>query len=348
MAIAQMRCLYFSRTGSTKHSSITHHLVQNLMAFRNAFMTSSLLSRSARKLALRMGSGLLALSLSLGTALPTFAADPFRTSSPHAIGELTEDAFRAIFEDADYVAAREILARAETAESDEPLVHAMLASMAYLDGEEGLEEVQRRAFLTQEAAQALIDSGADPLRGNLYTAVGVFLEGAYVMQTQGVARGTPRALGMLQKVFSALDAAEAIDSEDAELNLLKGYMDLMLAVNLPFSDPADAIARMEQYGSPTYLAQRGIAIGYRDLGEYDAAMVAVDKAISEASDNPELLYLKAQLLSRLGRQNESVDYFNQALQYKDQLPANLVRRMTWEGCIAEGTPGQECSDLVGY
>jgi len=318
------------------------------MVFRNAYMTSSPLSRSAHKLALRVGSGFLALSLAVGTALPTFAADPFRTSDPHDIGELTEEAFRAVFEEANYVSAQEILARAETQESDEPLVHAMLASMAYLEGDDGLPEVARRAQLTQETAQTLIDSGLDPLRGNLYTAVGIFLEGAYVLKTDGVARGTPRALGMLQKVFSALDAAEAIDSEDSELNLLKGYMDLMLAVNLPFSDPADAISRMEQFGSPTYLTQRGIAIGYRDLGEYDAAMVAVDKAISEASNNPELFYLKAQLLSRLNKKSESVEYFNKALEYEAQLPANLVRRITWEGCIAEGTPGEECSARVGY
>ena len=99
------------------------------MVFRNAYMTSSRF-RSVRKLSIRVGRGLLALSLTVGTAFPTFAADPFRTSSPHDIGELTEEAFRAIFEEADYVSAQEILARAETQEADEPLVHAMLASMA--------------------------------------------------------------------------------------------------------------------------------------------------------------------------------------------------------------------------
>ncbi|MEL6157595.1 MAG: Sll0314/Alr1548 family TPR repeat-containing protein [Cyanobacteria bacterium J06554_11] len=317
-------------------------------------ISSSLFGRSnraVRKLSIRLGSGLLALGLSVGSlgvgvALPAFAADPFRTSSPHDIGELTEAAFQAIFRDGDYEEAQQILQAAETAEADEPLVHAMLASMAYLEGDAGLEEVARRATLTREAAEALVET--DPLRGHLYTAVGVFLEGAYVLQTEGVAKGTPRALGMLQTVFSELDAAERIDPTDSELNLLKGYMDLMLAVNLPFSNPEEAISRMDQYGNPVYLTQRGIAIGYRDLAQYDAAMIAVDKAIAAAPENPELFYLKAQLHARLGNGDESVEYFNRALAYEDQLPENLVRRITWEGCIAEGVPGQTCSDRVGY
>ena len=195
-----------------------------------------------RKLATRAGSGLLALGLSLSVALPSLAADPFRTTSPHDIGDNTEAAFKAIFRDGDYVGAREYLEQAKTTEDDEPLVHAMLASMAYLDAD--WDEVANRAELTKTKAQALVDT--DPLRGHLYTAVGVFLEGAHVLKTRGVARGTPTALAMLQRVFSELDDAESIAPDDPELNLLKGYMDLMLAVNLPFSNPAEAIARMDR------------------------------------------------------------------------------------------------------
>lgn len=297
-----------------------------------------------RKLATRAGSGLLALGLSLSVALPSLAADPFRTTSPHDIGDNTEAAFKAIFRDGDYVGAREYLEDAKTTEGDEPLVHAMLASMAYLDAD--WDEVANRAELTKTKAQALVHT--DPLRGHLYTAVGVFLEGAHVLKTRGVARGTPTALAMLQRVFSELDDAESINSNDPELNLLKGYMDLMLAVNLPFSNPAEAIARMDQYGSPIYLSQRGIAIGYRDLEQYDEAIAAVNQALGAAPENPELFYLKAQLLARQGAREESVVLFNQALDYADQLPQPLVQRITWEGCIAEGNAGEECSALVGY
>ncbi|MGB7084229.1 MAG: Sll0314/Alr1548 family TPR repeat-containing protein [Phormidesmis sp.] len=303
-------------------------------------------SRALRKRVTRVGSALLAFSLSLGMALPTLAADPFRSSSSHEIGEHTEAAFEAIFKEGDYVSAREALVQAEETEPDEPLVHAMLASMAYLEGDAGLPEVKARAELTTEKAKALVDS--DPLRGHLYTAVGIFLEGAYVLKTEGIAKGTPRALAMLQRVFSELDDAESIAPNDPELNLLKGYMDLMLAVNLPFSNPEEAIERMSSYGSPTYLTQRGIAIGYRDLEQYDDAMSAVDQALSAAPDNPELLYLKAQISNRLGNQAESAALFEEALTYSEQLPEGLVKRITWEGCVVEGTPHQECSELVGY
>ena len=319
------------------------------MAFQNTSMMSlsspsQYSSRSFRKLATRVGSGLLALGLSVTVALPSFAADPFRTSNPREIGELTEDAFEAIFKEGDYASARQILARAETEEAGEPLVHAMLASMAYLEGDSGLDEVLRRAELTKQTAQAMLDSGRDPLRGHLYSAVGVFLEGAHLLKTQGVAQGTPAALGMLQQVFSSMDAAEAIDPNDSELNLLKGYMDLMLAVNLPFSNPDEAITRMSNHGSPIYLAQRGIAIGYRDLEEYDKALVAVDNAIADAGDNPELFYLKGQVLVRSGNREASVPWFQRALENAEgRLPDRLTRQIRFEECRA--LRGDDCGRL---
>jgi tetratricopeptide (TPR) repeat protein len=305
--------------------------------------TMSSIRLPVHRLRTRLGSGLLAVLLGVGTALPTLAADPFRantSTTPHSIGPLTEDAFEAIFKTGDYEAARTVLNKAKTDEADEPLVHAMLASMAYLSGD--LEGVLDYAKSTQSAAQTL--QSTDELRGHLYTAVGTFLEGAYVLKTEGVAQGTPRALGMLQTVFSEIDDAESIDPNDPELNLIKGYMDLMLAVNLPFSDPEEAISRMDAHGSPSYLTQRGIAVGYRDLGEYDQAVAAVDVAISAAPTNPELLYLKAQILAKKGgAQADSVKLFKQALTYADQLPTALVRQITWEGCVAEQLP--ECEAL---
>lgn len=303
-------------------------------------------SQSVRKSAIRLGSGLMALSLSLGAALPSLAADPFRSNSAYEIGEHTQAAFEAIFKEGDYVTAEAALEQAEQAEANEPLVHAMIASIEYLKGGNDLAEVARRADLTTAAAADLIES--DPLRGHLYTAVGTFLKGAYVLKTEGVAKGTPQALSMLQTVFNSLDEAEAIDADDPELNLIKGYMDLMLAVNLPFSNPAEAIERMDAHGSPVYLAQRGIAVGYRDLEQYDAAMDAVNQAIAAAPTNPELMYLKAQIANRLGNQAESSQLYAEALTYADQLPDSLVDRITWEGCVVGGTNPQECSAQVGY
>ncbi|MEM6868195.1 MAG: Sll0314/Alr1548 family TPR repeat-containing protein [Cyanobacteria bacterium P01_C01_bin.121] len=306
------------------------------MALQNNSMMSFLSShRSLRKLANRLSSGLLALSLSVGVAMPSFAADPFREGNPYQIGERTEEAFYAIFREGNYIEAERILQQAEQEEPGEPLVHAMLASMAYLKGEDHFEEVNRRAALTTQAAQAMLDNDPESLRGNLYSAVGVFLEGAYVLKTQGVAQGTPTALGMLQQVFSSLDKAEEIAPDDPELNLLKGYMDLMLAVNLPFSNPDEAITRMSEFGSPSYLAQRGIAIGYRDLEQYDKALIAVDTAISEADGNPELYYLKGQVLVRSGNPEASVPWFQQALENAEgRLPERLTMQIRFEECRA--------------
>ncbi len=309
------------------------HLPARFHQLRNLKMTN--------RLATQLSSGLIALILSVGTALPTLAADPFRantSASPHSIGPLTEKAFESIFKSGNYAEARTILAQAETDEADEPLVHAMQASMAYLRGD--LDGLLSYAESTQTAAQAL--TASDPLRGHLYTAVGTFLEGAHVLKTQGTARGTPTALGMLQTVFSELDEAESIAPNDPELNLLKGYMDLMLAVNLPFSNPEEAISRMSEHGNPVYLTQRGIAVGYRDLGELEQALAAVGKAIAAAPKNPELIYLKAQLLAKQGEQANSTALFEEALTYSAQLPTALVQQITWESCVVQGLPGEEC------
>lgn len=280
------------------------------------------------------------LTVSLGLSnLAAFGGDPFRDSAPHEIGAQTEAAFEAIFKDGNYLEAEDYLAAAEVSESDDPMVHALRASFAY--HEEDWDAVLASADLTLAKSEALIAS--DPLRGHLYSAVGVFMQGAHKLKTEGVARATPAALGMLQQVFSHIDQAERVNPNDPELNLVKGYMDLMLAVNLPFADPEDAIARLESHGSPTYLSHRGIALGYRDLGEYDKAQEAADAAIQSAPDNPELFYLKAQLYKRQGKKAESLEMFEKAIESTDQLPNTVAARIVWEHCMtAAQTTAEVC------
>lgn len=123
---------------------------------------------------------------------------------------------------------------------------------------------------------------------------------------------------------------------------MKGFMDLMLAVNLPFSNPDQAIERLRTYAQPPYLAQRGIAIGYRDLGQPDQALVAVEEALKQTPDNPELFYLKAQILRQKSdklqgedqtrTRNQSVRSFRQAWRLRDRFPESLVRQLNREGC----------------
>lgn len=285
--------------------------------------------------------GTMAIALSFwGT--PGWAADPFRSSSPRPIGDRTEAAFRAMFEQGNYVAAEEIL---RSAESNEPLNHAMRASLAYLDGD--WETLETSATATRETAEQLL--ATDPLRGNLYIAVGHFLEGGYLVSTQGLISATPAVLGKLQQVFDHLDQAEAISPTDPELNLLRGYMDLMLAVNLPFSDPNQAIERLRNYAAPPYLAQRGIALGYRDLDEEEEALEAVDQAIALTPGNPDLYYLRAQILVRQGNDQSSLEYFERALAMETQMPQVMANQLAWEHCRASNRANntrRNCTPLL--
>jgi tetratricopeptide (TPR) repeat protein len=275
--------------------------------------------------------GAAAIALTLW-AHPVFAQDPFRTTNPAAIDKSTEAAFKSIFEQGNYVAASEQLKSSTPAD---PLAYALNALLAY-NNWSGADTAQRQtaantfkdyARQTREKAEQI--KAKSPLRGNLYIAVGNFLEGAHVIGTEGVVRGTPTALGKLQQAFKALDDAEKIDPKDPELNLIKGYMDLMLAsnFNLPLSSPAQAIDRLEKYATPKYLAYRGLALGYRDLKQADKALTAVDqalKATAATAENPELLYLKGQIMSRQGKYKDSVALFQKALTKEKQLPKGVA------------------------
>ncbi|MGB3199886.1 MAG: Sll0314/Alr1548 family TPR repeat-containing protein [Nodosilinea sp.] len=298
----------------------------------------------ARLASLRLGSRLKALSAGTLTVVclalvpaTAQAGDPFRTTDPHDIGDQTEAVFNALFYDGNYTAAESLVKEAIAAEPDEPMNYAIAAALGYLNKD--LNELSEQARLTQQTATAL--KATDPLRGHLYSAVGIFMEGAYTLQTQGIARGTPTALRLLQRVFSEIEAAEEIDPNDPELSLLKGFMDLLLAVNLPFANPDQAIARL-QNGHPDYLTHRGVAIGMRDLGRYSEAQAAVDKALAAAPNNPDLLYLKAQILFLQQQYSASLPFYRSALTYADQLPASTARQITFEACQAEGSTNEVC------
>ena len=271
---------------------------------------------------------------------PVFAGDPFRQNNPRDIGDKTEAAFEAIFLEGNYLEAKEHLVKAESIEGDDPLVHAMIASLAFDDQE--FDRMKIASAKTISVAENL--QAKDPLRANLYLALGHFLEGAYVFKQEGAVSAIPR----LQRVLQYLDAAEKIDAEDPEYNLLKGYLDLILAVNLPFSSPEEAIERFQKYGKPDYMVNRGIATAYRDLykqkvkakqlsqGEsfLSQAHVYLDKAIAASPENPELMYLKGQFYliqgkdtSNLSLVEKSIPYFEKAKAKEAQLPKNVLQSL---------------------
>lgn len=264
------------------------------------------------------------------------AADPFRTENPRAIGETTEAAFRAMFERGNYLEAERYLQQAETAEPGEPMIYALQAALAYQD--ENLGMLERYADRTLETAIALTPT--DPLRGNLYQAVGHFLQGAHIIETEGTLQGAPRAFQKLQTVLQLMNAAEQVDPDDPELNLLKGYMDLFLGLNLPFSDPMEALDRLDRYGEPRYLARWGMAIAYRDLDQLQKALDLVNAALEEIPDHPELFYLKAQILGSLAKEknndtqllNAANTSFQIALAKPQQLPKRTVAQIFYEQC----------------
>lgn len=276
--------------------------------------------------------GTAAIALSLGSS--PASADPFRTANPRAVGEKTEAAFKTLFEQGNYVQAAELL---KTTEATEPLSFAMKAALSFVN--QDIAAMGQNATLTRTTAEKLVKT--DPLRGHLYMAAGHFLEGAYTLSTEGTVRSTPAVLGQLQKVFDNLREAEKIAPNDPELNLIKGYMDLMLAVNLPFSNPDQAITRL-QNASPSYLAQRGIAIGYRDLGRPQEGLDTVAPLIRQSPENPELYYLNAQLLrlksdkltgeEQRKVQLESIQSFREAWKRRSTLPGSLVEQLDREGC----------------
>lgn len=275
---------------------------------------------------------LAAIVLNLGIS-SAFAGDPFRKNDAHQIGTQTEAAFNAIFQKGNYPKAENDLKKALTSEPNEPLAYAISASLAY--GKKDWQKLELYSNKTWQTGQKLIAS--DPLRGNLYSAVGRFLKGALILTRQGTTNGASQAFQELQQVYAYLGKAEAITADDPELNLIKGYMDLMLAVNLPFASPDQAIERLEKNAAPRYLVDRGIAIAYRDLKAYPQALEYANKALNATADNPEIYYLKAQILQEQSKKQqnqsliqESIVNFDQALAKKNQLPSYLVKQIERE------------------
>jgi tetratricopeptide (TPR) repeat protein len=66
----------------------------------------------------------------------------------------------------------------------------------------------------------------------------------------------------------------------------------------------------------------------RDKKQVDIALAAVDKALAAAPNNPELIYLKAQILRASQQHAASLELVNKALESQSQLPPILVKEMT--------------------
>ncbi len=251
----------------------------------------------------------------LSWMLPAWGQDPFRSGEDsRSFSPEVNQAFEEFFCAGRYLGSQATLESALAASPDEPMIYALLASIAYFEND--LEDFSAQATQTREVAVQLKE--ADPLRGHLYEGVGYGLEAAYTVIQDGVVIGLPKALPTLNNLFESVREAQAIDAEDPELNLINGYIDLLL------SNRDKALAQFQE-AAPPYLAYRGQALTYRDLKQYPEALEAVDQALSVSScTNPELYYLKAQILAAQERYAEAVPFFDQSLAASDQLPEALV------------------------
>jgi len=271
--------------------------------------------------------------LAVNGGMSVAVADPFRSLNPRRMGDRTETAFSELFVDGDYREAKQELIAAVARGENDPLTFALRGAIAYT--EQDWEELNTYANRTIDAAENL--RRADPVRGELYTAVGNFLAGAYILEKQGILQAIPK----LQRVLQGFSTASRRAPNDPEVNLLKGYLDLLLAVNLSNHEPEDAIARFQANAAPSHLVDRGLSLAYRDLGNYTRALEYVDRALAATPNNPEIHYLKGQILYQLGKQEDdparfeaAVNHFDTALSDRAKLPETSIEQIEHEADTA--------------
>ena len=268
-----------------------------------------------------ISSSLLAVLVTAATAMPSFAADPFRTSNARAIGGETQKAFELMFREGNYVGAVKQLDVAIRTEASEPLLFALRASTLYTKEDYlGMQVAGKRVRKNAEALK-----GKDNLRAYLYIAVSDLIEAGYIVKTDGLSSAA-KALPLVQNVFDNIKKAQDINPNDPELNLIKGYVDMLIASVLPLSDLETALASLRQYAAPDYLKWRGIALAYRDARKPELALDAVNKAIAAAPNNPELNYLKGQILWMQGGSSVPIakKQFEVALSKSKQMNPSLL------------------------
>lgn len=279
------------------------------------------MNRPLKLISASVSASLLAALVTAATAMPSFAADPFRSTNARAIGSETQKAFELMFKEGNYVAAVKQLDLAVRTEASEPLLFALRASTAYAKEDYiGMQLYGKRVRTNAEALK-----GKDDLRAYLYIAASDLIEAGYIVKTEGLS-SAPRALPLVQSVFDNIKKAQDIDPNDPELNLIKGYIDMLIASVLPLSDLESALASLKQYASPDYLKWRGIALAYRDARKPELALDAVNKAIAAAPNNPELTYLKGQVLWMQGGNNipTAKKQFELALSKSKQMNPSLL------------------------
>ncbi len=282
------------------------------------------MKRPLKSVSTSISASLLAVLVTAATVMPSWAADPFRTQKARAIGNETQKAFELMFKEGNYVAAVKQLDTAVRTEGSEPLVFALRASTFY--AKEDYLAMRVAGKRVRANAEAL--RGKDNLRAYIYIAASDLIEAGYIVKTEGVSSAA-QALPLIQSVFDNIQKAKDLDPTDPELNLIKGYIDMLIASVIPLTDLDTALESLRQYSAPDYLKWRGIALAYRDARKGDLALDAVNKALAAAPNNPELVYLKGQILWMKGGDNipSAKKHFEQALSKSKQMNAVMLNEI---------------------
>lgn len=259
--------------------------------------------------------------LSGGSAI---AADPFRTGvAARPIGPALESAFEDFFRHGSYLNSSQKLSIAESENPKEPLVYTLQAALAYMN--EQPDQMLSLAKKTASVAQAM--KTQDKARSHLYLGIAQGLEGAsYYLKDRDF--GLVRALPNVTTMLAEIDQARKLAPTDPEVNLIVGYVEAILA-NQKMKRHEDALTSFRK-AQPSYLALRGKALVYRDAKDYPQAAAMVEKALADAPKNPELLYLKGQILALQQKPVEAITYFDKALSLGRQLPESTKRQIRKE------------------
>lgn len=261
--------------------------------------------------------GAMPLAVVLLCANSALAADPFRVGiKARPIGTSLQSAFEDFFRYGKYQSSSEKLTKAEAENPDEPLVYTLQAATAYQNN-------QKEAFLMtlpKIRAASKVIATKDSARSHLYQGIAQGLEGYFLKDSVA---DLPKTLTYASSMLLEIDKAHQLSPNDPEINLFVGFVNMVLSKN-------DEALKNFQKAGPPYLALRGQALVYRDTNDYANAQIAVNKAIAIAPQNPELLYLKAQILVKQKNPTEAVKFFDQAIKLGNQLPEGTLKQIKKE------------------
>lgn len=260
----------------------------------------------------------LAVVLVLGSC-PAKAADPFRSgSAARPLGPALQAAFESFFRDGDYESAAQKLNKAQQQNPGEPLVYTLQAALAYQNGQ--LDRVTALVQKTRQAAQGM--SETDPSRSHLYLGLAQGLEASSYYLKDGIL-GLPKVLTYVPSMFLEFKAAKDLAPDDPEINLFVGYIDVLLTKH-------DEALKEFRKSTPAYLAFRGQALAYRDKKAYDDAQAMAEKALAAAPRNPDLFYLRGQILALQGKPAQAIEAFDRAIELGTQLPESIKKQLRRE------------------